>query len=531
MADSNIFLTPSDIEILDKNIESIQNEVEEIKKVMFEMPTTKDKLEILKIVEDFVRERKRKIYGGYALNELIILSGKDKPIYESHVDDEGEVKDIDFYTPDPINDIMDLADLLHKKGYTNILCQESVHNETYGVKVDNMKYCDASYVPKNIYNRMPFKTNERGLLLIHPHFMWIDYLRMLTDPINSWFRIEKGYHRFAVLQKCFKFPQNLAAIDTGDSSEELDSALFHVINFAKNKPSLLSVGFHAYNHFLKQSGIPAQKGGRGKGKSKEPRQRTAEASLKYLNVPYYEFISTNYKEDAMELITSLKETFGDKDITYVEHYPFFQFFGYNVSIKYKGDLIAKVYSHNRRCTPFHEAEGEFMSANVSDHRKLGGKLYFGSFSMALIYVLINIQYYRANNDDDMKELFYVVASHLIYMRRFFYDTSGKNLLTEGPFREMEIKCTGKTISTFAEQKERITKRKKEGKRLKFNYDPQFTISKRPKIIFLNTSGNPINNEKNLRLFTDKPVDESSDDDVDVNSDTETSDSDGEVTTD
>ena len=125
MADSNIFLTPSDIEILDKNIESIQNEVEEIKKVMFEMPTTKDKLEILKIVEekDANEEEKKvnKINSG-----IYLLKSCDLLKYILFITNKN--KSNEYYLTDII-EIM-LKNEIKTYGY---LIDEKFNNEIIGI--------------------------------------------------------------------------------------------------------------------------------------------------------------------------------------------------------------------------------------------------------------------------------------------------------------------------------------------------------------------------------------------------------------
>jgi hypothetical protein len=512
MSKSNLLFTEDDIELLDQNIDEIKERVELIKDQMFK-PPIETKRQILNEVLNFVIDKKRKVYGGYALNELIILSGKGEPIY-----DEGTVNDIDIYTPYPINDAIDLSDHLHKLKLGEVRCKEAIHDETYSIFVDDELYCDISYVPKNIYNRMPFKTATSGLILIHPHFMWIDYLRMLTDPINSWFRIEKSYRRFQLLQRYYKFPQNLSGINSTDPTPDEETALNIVLMYLKDRDTTTTIGFYAYNRFLEESGASVRVGGNRGGnksrkkhkKAKATRTRTSDSTLKYLNVPYYEFVSTNYKEDTLNLINQLKEAFPDNEntITYEEYYPFFQFTGFSVNIYCNGNIIAKIYSNSKRCLPYQDVECKFYNKNISDHHSLGGSIRIGTFSLTLLYNLINIQKYRTINDEESKELFYMMTSHMIHMRNFFLDKTGKNILDDTLFREMEIKCIGETLTPFMEKRLRIEQRKKEKKRYTFNYDPNIPLLKRPKLVFANSSGNAINNPKNLKLQDYvEPVDE------------------------
>ena len=71
MADS--LFTSKDIEILDKNIEKIQEDLDKIRKNLFPEVPVDSKLLILEDVKQFVKDKKRKMYGGYALNELMKL--------------------------------------------------------------------------------------------------------------------------------------------------------------------------------------------------------------------------------------------------------------------------------------------------------------------------------------------------------------------------------------------------------------------------------------------------------------------------
>ena len=65
----NIF-REEDITLLDNEIESIKDKIESITLEKFD-PTLKEMKAVMKIVLDFVKRKKRKIYGGFAMNELI----------------------------------------------------------------------------------------------------------------------------------------------------------------------------------------------------------------------------------------------------------------------------------------------------------------------------------------------------------------------------------------------------------------------------------------------------------------------------
>lgn len=513
MNNTNSYFTSDDVNLLDSNIEKIKAEADLVRDKIFQLPIeTKRKLS--ECIANFAKRKNRKLYGGYALNELVLLEKNIEPLYEP-----GTVNDIDFYSPEPINDIIDICDELHKLTvgglgnlaelgeFVEVKCVEAVHSETYSIKINEEVFCDISYVPKGIYNRMPYITGKSGLLLIHPHWMWIDYLRQIVDPINSWFRIEKCYKRFHILQQIHKFPVNLSGIDMGESSLDLDHALSTILGFLKDRDSTVTIGFYAYNYYLDKSGSTKKP---ARTQKNNTRHRTSDSTLKYLDVPYYEFISTNYKKDVVDLLDELKRAFpGDEEsITCTEYYPFFQFTGYNVNIYYKKNIIAKIYSNNKKCIPYQDLPCMYYCKKVSDIKKMDGFIRIGSFSLTLLYNLVNIQKHRTNKEDTEKELFYAVTSHLIHMRNFFLDKSGKNILDDTPFKELIVNCVGKTLSARMEKDRRIKKNKKENKRYTFSYYPATPLLKRPVLQFANSSGNSIQNCKNFKI---NPCDTNSDD--------------------
>ena len=66
---------------------------------------------IIDIVENFLRVRKRICYGGTAINALL-------PPQDQFYDMNTELPDYDFFSPDPLKDAKDLADIYYKKGFT-----------------------------------------------------------------------------------------------------------------------------------------------------------------------------------------------------------------------------------------------------------------------------------------------------------------------------------------------------------------------------------------------------------------------------
>ncbi|NDB83644.1 MAG: hypothetical protein EB127_13110, partial [Alphaproteobacteria bacterium] len=52
--------------------------------------------------------------------------------------------------------IKELCDKIHAAGFKPVLGQEAQHKETYSVYVNYQLYCDITYVPNKIYNKIKF---------------------------------------------------------------------------------------------------------------------------------------------------------------------------------------------------------------------------------------------------------------------------------------------------------------------------------------------------------------------------------------
>src|SRR5438552_477397 len=127
-----------DLELIDSQIDKITNKIESKKLEIFE-PTKKELMDVNNIILNYIKENKRKIYGGYAQNQLIKLKNPKDVFYQ-----ETDVPDIDFYSPDPISDLIKICNNIYKKGYKPVEGKEATHKETYSIFVNYKLVCDIS---------------------------------------------------------------------------------------------------------------------------------------------------------------------------------------------------------------------------------------------------------------------------------------------------------------------------------------------------------------------------------------------------
>ena len=463
-----------DLELIDEKLDNIIKEIDDKKKHLFgpSKDAVKEIMRANKIVMDYIKENKRKIYGGYAQNKAIVKKEPKDAFYT-----EDELPDIDFYSPDPLRDVVNISNRLHAAGFTKVSGGQAIHKETYKVYANEYNVADISYVPRNIYNKIPFIEID-GIYYVHPSFMYIDLYRMLTDPYFSSFRWGKTPKRLYKLQKHYPFnkaskPLNDAYSVPKDKQEVVKKINKLIIDEISNKDTFIIIGQYAYNYYLEQSGI-------------------TEKIYKQIPIPFIQLISTNYIPDTIDLIKYLGKKV-DK-ISYREFYPLWQFTGYSTVIYYDGFPILHVTSHNKKCMPVHKVKLD--SKNT---------VQVGAFDVVLLFNLISLLRVRTNEIEDKIHYHNIMTSHLVDIRNYYLKKNKKNLLDDTPFKSLIGDCVGETIDPMKEAQEERSKKKEQGKMIIWKYDPKVPREP-PEYKFANTSGNEIMKSRNFKIgkYIDHP---------------------------
>lgn len=436
---------------LSTHINDILKEVAKKRYELLDPPkVTRD--EVMQIMFNYIKEHKRKIYGGWALNELIKKKNPKDAFYE-----EFDVPDIEFYSYEPLQDLINICDLLYEKKFKGVGGREAQHTETYTIFFDFEKRCDISYVPKFIYDNIP-TINIDGILYVAPQFMIIDTLRAFTTPITSYgLRLNKVFNRLRLMQKHYpiKDVPNYTPI-TYDSS--IKSQLDTVSSFLYDRKSTVLIGYVAYDILIG----------------------------KHDGIPFYEFISTNFLEDTKALIELLRTK--HQNITFTEYYPFFQFYGHNVIISSGEKKIAHVYDYERLCVPYQDIKIDKHTLRV------------GSFMVVLKFLYIFMFKAKMDHDEKAQKRYEHMIYNIVLVRNQYLKKNKKSIIDDTPFKEFQIACVGTTIDPPRLYREHIEKNKERGKAYVFSYDP--SAGYRPRVEdwwFQNTSGNKVQSPKNLKI--------------------------------
>jgi hypothetical protein len=453
--------TKNDLEEFDRIINDIEFQLERnADKYLF--PTLDFKKEVADIVVQFVKDNKRKIYGGTAQNMVIIHKNKDDAIY-----DEYKAPDIDFYSPDPIVDAMKLANIFMNKGYNNVQAYEAQHQETYTVAVDYEPAADISYVPANIYHKIPF-IEINGIQYTAPKFIMIDLLRMFSDPLTSGsLRWKKTFGRMYKLQKnypIFKPTKTLPIINEYDNDAQ---PIINTINkFIQKNTNIIVVGDYIYNVYLDESKITGD-------------------IYKKIKKPVYELVLLDYKKIGSELHKLIISKHQDllPNLQFVEFHKFWQFWGCNMEIRFKGNLICRIIDYNERCTPI----------------KMHNNVQIGSFDYNLLHYFILAQKYRTLGDKQMQNRVNIMISHLVFIKDYYLKKNKKTIFDDSLFQQLVTTCIGKTVDFRRKRHLLIQKRKDQQKPLSWRYD---VMEENPKsdYKFSNTSGNEIKSINQLKIL-------------------------------
>lgn len=448
-----------DIEKIGKSLDKIKDDAAKEYKSLYE-PTLHEISEVYKSIKNFIKKKGRVAYGGFAQNLLIMKKNPEDSFYKV-IDDAfynwPDLADMEFYSPSPLADIIELTEELHSLGYKHVEGKEGIHSETYKIFVNFLNYCDISYMPANIYNSMPIIDID-GIKCAHPHFMMVDAYRILTDPMTSYWRLDKSINRFQKLIKYYPINQDHAKMDI-KFGQINQNALKLIRKKIVQKTKMIVVGFASFNYYSKK-----------------------ESDKNIFNFPYYELITTDFEKDANRIYKFLNKKFPGK-VTTKEYSPFFSFLDKKVEYFVDNQLVLRLFGNNERCIVY----------NYSDKKQT----HFGTFNLTLMYFLFDYFYFYINRDKPNTELYSGLIAKFLNIRNKYLDLNNLTVMDDSPFRDFTFKCYGIPTDPIRNSLLEGLEKRKQGKQMKFRYGPTGKPGKVPEYSFSNSSGNQVLNEKYL----------------------------------
>ena len=291
---------------------------------------------VFKDVEDFIKEKGLKLYGGQALHEHLKIFKEG--LYKNY-----ELPDYDVFSPNAWDHAKQLADKLHKMGYHYVEARGSILNNethnTYKVSV-NMDYIlditQVGCVPMNnspprlkedcdkcgefdtkteecisIFNQLPandikvlsskhksreytetynYKSDKsnlpKKLFVMTPHFLKISIYRELSEPLSNPARLTKVAPRLHKLLKYYDFEEQKCLDKKYVTlvNELLKPILKTISQYIKQK-ELINYGASAFNMFI-----------------------TGYKKTGKITISDYQVYSVEAEKDCLELIKLLEKT-------------------------------------------------------------------------------------------------------------------------------------------------------------------------------------------------------------------------------
>lgn len=447
--------------------------------------------EITKIFDIIIRWIAKKgrmiiIYGSFGQNILL-----DGMLY-----DELEFKDIDFYSSTPVEDGFELANLLYDAGFKNIEFKEAQHEGTYTLKSNTFHYCDITYMPKILHGNIPYvkhnySTSEgtKPLHIVSPIAMYIDLMKVLTNPVLNHSRFEKSYEALHKLMTTtdyeLKHRESIFKFSKKMYSSERRTLLKQVYDFlCDNNETCVVLGTYAFNRYIQES--------------------TYEMYLP-IYVGIYEFISTNYNQDFENLYNKILSQVPDPSkLKIVEYWPFFQYWGHTTEVYYNKELLFKIIDSNKSSCVYNELPAIYYNYDNKEERSEiiietdDRKIKIGSFLLVLMNYLIWMLKLRLPTTDTNvlynKDTVQSIIMKLIMARRYSLNKTNKTIWDDTVFKEIVINCIGISENPLKTAYERRAAKKMQGKPPVFGYRPEadgYKQAPEKKHNFPNTSGNPI----------------------------------------
>ena len=369
--------------------------------------------EIIDIVENFLRKRKRVCYGGTAINNIL---PKGDQFYDKSV----ELPDYDFFSPQALKDAKDLADIYYAKGFHEVEAKSGVHGGTFKVFVNFIPVADITSLVPKLYKRVL----KDSVVVAGIHYCAPNYLRMLmflelSRPHGDISRWEKVVKRLTLLNKHYPLRgHNCNFIEIQrlfDPHKKLPSNMEKKI-FYVTRDSFINQGLVFFGAMANKMYIKYLK--------KFEHHR-------FKNIPDFDVLSEDPKQSA----TILKEQLQNEGIR-------------RVSIREKkgvGEIIAPHYEVlvNRETIAFIYEPLACHSYNTI-HIK-GRKVHIATIdtmlSFYLAFMYVNRPYYDKNR--------------ILCMSEFLFHVQQKNRLKQkGILRRFSINCYGKqlTIEKMREEK-------------------------------------------------------------------------------
>ena len=154
-----------------------------------------DVIKMIRIVEEFLMDKKLVCYGGTAINNIL---PKHAQFYNKNV----EIPDYDFFSPTALEHAKELADIFFKHGYDEVEAKTGVHTGTYKVFVNFIPVADITFLHPTLYSALKHDAiNIAGIRYAPANYLRMGMFLELSRPDGDVSRWEKVLKRLNLLNQ------------------------------------------------------------------------------------------------------------------------------------------------------------------------------------------------------------------------------------------------------------------------------------------------------------------------------------------
>ena len=157
---------------------------------------------IIKIVEQFLKDNKLMCYGGTAINNIL-------PENEQFYNKSTEIPDYDFFSSNAISDAKKLADIYFKAGFDEVEAKAGIHTGTYKVFVNFIPIADITQMSPVLFEQL-FKDaiNVNNIYYVSANYLRMSAYLELSRPEGDISRWEKVMKRLVLLNKYYPIKES-----------------------------------------------------------------------------------------------------------------------------------------------------------------------------------------------------------------------------------------------------------------------------------------------------------------------------------
>lgn len=206
---------------------------------------SKDISEIIKITEDFIKDKKLICYGGTAINNIL-------PVSDQFYDKSRDLADYDFFTANAVSDAKELADIYAERGFTEVEAKSGQHYGTYKVFVNYIPVADVTSIPRELFDKLSeYAIKRGGILYAPPNFLRMSMYLELSRPAGDTDRWEKVMKRLTLLNK--HYPLDNSCKSKIRKVKSVDNSIKNMVVKSLSNKDVVFFGGVAFSKYLKHS--------------------------------------------------------------------------------------------------------------------------------------------------------------------------------------------------------------------------------------------------------------------------------------